>query len=61
MTPGSVPRVRWTEDERFVYVVTVAGVEALRRSAAACDSEWEIPQPRSSGPLTGPKRRFRVP
>jgi hypothetical protein len=31
------------EDERFVYVVTAEGVEALREGAAAFDSEREAP------------------
>ena len=29
------------EDERFVYVVTAAGVEVVRESAVAVDSERE--------------------
>lgn len=33
MTPETMPEPDGPEDERFVYVVTAAGVEALRRSA----------------------------
>jgi len=43
MTPDPMPEPEGPEDERFVYLVTAAGVEALRRSAAAFDSERESP------------------
>jgi hypothetical protein len=39
MTTETMPEPEGPEDERFVYVVTAAGVEALRRGAAAFDSE----------------------
>jgi hypothetical protein len=39
-----MPDPEGPEDERFVYVVTAAGVEALRESAAAFDSEQEAPR-----------------
>jgi hypothetical protein len=38
-----MPEPEGPEDERFVYVVTAAGVEALRQGAAAFDSERETP------------------
>ena len=41
MTPETTPEPKGPEDERFVYVVTAEGLEALRRSAAAFDSERE--------------------
>lgn len=41
MTPDPMPEPEGPEDERFVYVVIAAGVEALRRSEAAFDSERE--------------------
>jgi hypothetical protein len=41
MTPDPMPEPDSPEDERFVYVVTAAGVEALCRSAAAFDSEQD--------------------
>jgi len=41
MTAESMPEPDGPDDERFVYVVTAAGVEALRPSAAAFDSEQE--------------------
>ena len=43
MTTDPMPEPEGPEDERFVYVVTAAGVEALRQSAAEFDSER--PQP----------------
>jgi len=43
MTPEPMPEPEGPEDERFVYVVTAAGVEALRRSAAEFDSERVAP------------------
>ena len=36
-----MPEPEGPEDERFVYVMTAAGVEALREGAAAADSEQE--------------------
>ena len=36
-----MPEPEGPEDERFVYVVTAAGVEALEQSAATFDSERE--------------------
>jgi hypothetical protein len=51
MTAEAMPEPEGPEDERFVYVVTAAGVEALREGAAAFDSEQEAqaerPSPRS--------------
>ena len=44
MAPEPMPEPEGPEDERFVYVVTAAGVEALRESAAAFDSEREAPR-----------------
>ena len=41
MTPETMPEPEGPQDERFVYVVTAAVVEALRLSAAAFDSERE--------------------
>jgi hypothetical protein len=41
MTAELMPEPDGPRDERFVYVVTAAGVEALRESAAAFDSERE--------------------
>jgi hypothetical protein len=38
-----MPEPEGPEDERFVYVVTAAGVEALREGAVAFDSEREAP------------------
>jgi hypothetical protein len=38
-----MPEPEGLEDEGFVYVVTAARVEALRRSTAAFDSEQEPP------------------
>jgi hypothetical protein len=43
MTAEPMPEPEGPEDQRFVYVVTAAGVEALRRGAAAFDSEREAP------------------
>ncbi len=42
MTADTMPEPDGPGDERFVYVVTAAGVEALRQSAAAFDSEQRI-------------------
>ena len=39
----TMPEPEGPEDERFVYVVTAAGVEALRQGAAAFDSERVTP------------------
>jgi hypothetical protein len=39
-----MPEPEGPEDERFVYVVTAAGVEALRESDAAFDSERATPR-----------------
>jgi hypothetical protein len=41
MTTDPMPEPEGAEDERFVYVVTAAGVEALREGAVAFDSERE--------------------
>jgi len=49
MTPDPMPEPDGPEDERFVYDVTAAGVEALRRSAAAFDSEREAPRATGRG------------
>jgi hypothetical protein len=38
-----MPEPEGPEDERFAYVVTAEGVEALRAGAAAFDSEREAP------------------
>jgi hypothetical protein len=43
MTTEPMPEPEGPEDERFVYVVTAAGVEALRQSAAEFDSERVTP------------------
>jgi len=43
MTPEPMPEPAGPEDERFVYVVTAAGVEALREGAAEFDSEQQTP------------------
>jgi hypothetical protein len=43
MTAEPMPEPEGPEDERCVYVVTAAGVEALREGAAAFDSERETP------------------
>jgi len=60
MTADPMPEPEGPEDERFVYVVTAAGVETLRRSAAAFDSEREPPpadrtseRPRDTLPAAG--------
>jgi hypothetical protein len=42
MTAEPMPEPEGPEDERFVYVVTAAGVEALRWSEAGSESE-ELP------------------
>lgn len=55
----AMPQPDGPEDERFVYVVTAAGVEALRRSVAALDSEPELPAAEShrrAGPCDGNRR-----
>jgi hypothetical protein len=39
-----MPEPDGPEDERFVYVVSAAGVEALREGAAAFDSERRVPR-----------------
>ena len=51
MTPERMPEPEGPEDERFVYVVTAAGVEALRQSAAEFDSEREAPPADCERPL----------
>jgi hypothetical protein len=50
MTAEPMPEAEGPEDERFVYVVTAAGVEALCRSAAAFDSEREAAVEPETGP-----------
>jgi len=40
-----MPEPEGPEDERFVYVVTAAGVEALRAEVVAMDSEWKATPP----------------
>jgi hypothetical protein len=42
MAPDPMPEPEGPEDDRFVYAVTAAGVEALREGAAF-DSEREGP------------------
>jgi hypothetical protein len=58
-----MPKPEGSQDDRFVYVVTAEGVEALRQSAAAFDSEREPPTAAgraagraaaASGPAGGP-------
>ncbi len=39
MTAKTMPEPEGPDDERFVYVVTSAGVEALREGAVTFDSE----------------------
>jgi hypothetical protein len=46
MTPETIPEPEGPEDERFVYVVTAAGVEAVRESVVAVDSERKVPTAR---------------
>jgi hypothetical protein len=53
-----MPEPEGPEDERFVYVVTAAGVEALREGQAAFDSERKPLPASASGvssaePVTG--------
>jgi hypothetical protein len=55
MTPEPMPETERPEDERFVYAVTAARVEALRESAAAFDSEQEPP------PASGEQRLDAMP
>jgi len=43
MTPDPMPEPDGPEDERFVYLVTAAGVEALRQGALVADSERKKP------------------
>jgi hypothetical protein len=43
MTTDPMPEPDGPEDERFVYVVTAAGVEAVREAAVMVDSEREAP------------------
>ena len=38
-----MPEPEGPEDERFVYVVTAAGIEAVREGAVVVDSEREAP------------------
>jgi len=54
MTPEPIPEPEEPEDERFVYVVTAAGVEALREGAVAFDSERERAGVRRSARRTAP-------
>jgi len=62
MTPDPMPEPDGPEDERFVYVVTTAGVEALRQGAAVFDSEGETREtPAAEQCLTPPARRSRAP
>ena len=51
MATETMPEPEGPEDERFVYVVTAAGVEALREGAAAFDSERETSV--ANGPASG--------
>jgi hypothetical protein len=41
MATEPMPEPEGPEDERFVYAVTAAGIEALREGAAEYDSERE--------------------
>lgn len=41
MTGEPMPEPEGPDDERFVYVVTAAGVEAVREGAVVVDSERE--------------------
>ena len=59
MAPEPMPEAEGPEDERFVYVVTAAGVEELREGAAAFDSEGETPAAEQC--LEPPARRSRAP
>ena len=59
MTPETMPEPNGPQDERFVYVVTTAGVEALRQGAAVFDSEGETPAAEQC--LEPPARRSRAP
>ena len=54
MTPDTMPEPEGPEDDRFVYVVTAAGVEALREGAAAFDSEALPLSPRLRAPAALP-------
>lgn len=54
MKPDPMPEPEGPDDDRFIYVVTAAGVEALRESAAAFDSERATRRP--AGPDPTPSR-----
>ena len=41
MTPDLMPEPDGPQDERFVYVVTTAGVEAVREGVVVVDSDRE--------------------
>jgi hypothetical protein len=43
MTSDPMPEPDGQQDERFVYALTAAGVEAVRQGAAAFDSERVTP------------------
>jgi hypothetical protein len=54
MTAETMPEPEGPEDERFVYVVTAAGVEALREGAVVVDIERrerraDVAPPRAQG------------
>ncbi len=49
MTPDPMPEPEGPQDERFVYVVTAAGVEALGQGAAEFDSDRKAPVAERSG------------
>lgn len=50
MTPVPMPEAEGPEGERFVYLASAAGFEALREGAAAFDSEREALAERPSPP-----------
>jgi hypothetical protein len=43
-----MPEPEGPEDERFVYVATAAGVEAIREGAVEFDSEREADEPETA-------------
>jgi hypothetical protein len=45
MTPDPMPEPDGPEDERFVYVVTAAGVEALGRATPPASRRSKPPSP----------------
>ena len=54
MAPDPMPEPEGPEDERFVYVVTAAGVEAVREGAVVVDIERrerraDVAPPRAQG------------